>query len=371
MVVSDYKTQFLDKAGTDRLIEDLKIYIDAALSGGIDLTDYVTRQQLQDILNELQIDVDLSAYATREEMQQAIASIDLSGYATTAYVDNAIANVSTGGSADLSNYYTKSETYNKEEVDNLIPSVTDGMDGTTYTPVIGTVTSVPDDTQAGASVTIDEAAKTAKFSFSIPKGQKGDKGDPGQDGARGTPGLNGTNGEDGFSPVATVSKVGNTATITITDKNGTTTASISDGADGTGGGSSGGGDGEVYSTEETAIGTWVDGRTIYRKVINVGKLGAVSNGSNFGLVRQDFSDTDTDVIIRMTALVKYATTCIVVDGSFFNINFNPSTNMATYVSSVVKSQMVFVGDSKRVAFYYGSSFVSYNCTMIIEYIKAA
>lgn len=39
-------------------------------------------------------------------------------------------------------------------------------------------------------------------------------------------------GADGFSPTATVSKVGNTATITITDENGTTTAAIHDGADG-------------------------------------------------------------------------------------------------------------------------------------------
>lgn len=46
----------------------------------------------------------------------------------------------------------------------------------------------------------------------------------------GKQGTNGTNGEDGFSPIATVTKSGNTATITITDKNGTTTAQISDGS---------------------------------------------------------------------------------------------------------------------------------------------
>ena len=40
------------------------------------------------------------------------------------------------------------------------------------------------------------------------------------------------NGEDGYSPSASVSKVDSTATITITDKNGTTTAQISDGTDG-------------------------------------------------------------------------------------------------------------------------------------------
>lgn len=39
-------------------------------------------------------------------------------------------------------------------------------------------------------------------------------------------------GTDGFSPIANVSKSGGTATITITDKNGTTTASVHDGQDG-------------------------------------------------------------------------------------------------------------------------------------------
>ena len=43
-------------------------------------------------------------------------------------------------------------------------------------------------------------------------------------------------GEDGFSPTATVEKVGKVATITITDINGTTSATI---ADGTGSGGSG------------------------------------------------------------------------------------------------------------------------------------
>lgn len=45
-------------------------------------------------------------------------------------------------------------------------------------------------------------------------------------------GADGAAGADGFSPTATVSKAGNTATITITDKDGTTTASINDGEDG-------------------------------------------------------------------------------------------------------------------------------------------
>lgn len=51
-------------------------------------------------------------------------------------------------------------------------------------------------------------------------------------GATGSPGTNGTNGSDGYSPTASVSKSGNVTTITITDKSGTKTATVNDGADG-------------------------------------------------------------------------------------------------------------------------------------------
>lgn len=308
MTVTDSETKFVDKTGLDHTIEELKNYIMEQIAnidtGDIDLSDYVTQEQLQSAVDALDIDIDLSAYATKEELQQAIASIDLSGYATTTYVDNAIANIPIGNDVDLSDYYTKEETYNKEEIENLIPSVTDGKDG--------------------------------------------------QD------------GEDGFSPIATVTKEGKTATITITDKNGTTTASISDGEDGTGGGGSG--SGEVYSTEEIEVGTWIDGRTIYRKVINVGKLGTVSSG-NYGLIREDFSDVNTDTIISMKALLGYSSTRLVVEGGFLNMSLNPSTNISTYVADVTKSQLVFVGDKNFVKLYYGKNYQSYNCTMIIEYVK--
>lgn len=62
--------------------------------------------------------------------------------------------------------------------------------------------------------------------FDVMDGEKGDPGDPGQPGDKGDP------GDDGFSPTASVSKSGSTATITITDKTGTTTATVSDGAKG-------------------------------------------------------------------------------------------------------------------------------------------
>lgn len=61
----------------------------------------------------------------------------------------------------------------------------------------------------------------------------------GNDGQDGSDGQDGADGADGFSPSASVSKSGSIATITITDKNGTTTASVSDGSGVPTGGTSG------------------------------------------------------------------------------------------------------------------------------------
>lgn len=57
----------------------------------------------------------------------------------------------------------------------------------------------------------------------------------GEDGAPGTPGTDGKDGapgQDGYSPSASVSETDTGATITITDKTGTTTAEIKNGKDG-------------------------------------------------------------------------------------------------------------------------------------------
>ena len=190
MVVTDYNEQFLDKRGTDHLIDELKAYIDNLPIGGVDLSDYVTKSELQAKLDALHINIDLSAYATKEELNTAINSIDLSayakktdipdvsryltsipeeyvtetelnakgyltqhqdlsayalkteiptvpsldGYATKEYVDNAIANVPSGGNVDLSNYYTKAET------NALIPS-TEGLATEEY--VNNAVSNIP------------------------------------------------------------------------------------------------------------------------------------------------------------------------------------------------------------------------------------
>ena len=77
----------------------------------------------------------------------------------------------------------------------------------------------------GTVLTITSASGTSSADL---KGEKGDKGDPGG---------SGDPGEDGYSPSAKVERTELGARITITDKDGTTTAEVFDGEGGSGGGS--------------------------------------------------------------------------------------------------------------------------------------
>lgn len=90
------------------------------------------------------------------------------------------------------------------------------------------------------------------------------------DGNDGQNGSDGQDGADGYSPSASVSKSGNKATITITDKDGTTTADVYDGS---------GGGGDVVDVE-------VNGTSVVdsNKVANVTvptKVSDLTNDSGF------------------------------------------------------------------------------------------
>jgi hypothetical protein len=91
----------------------------------------------------------------------------------------------------------------------------DGEAGPANTLSIGTVTKGD---QAGATITGESPNQT--LNLVLPKGDKGEKGDKGN------------TGNDGYSPSASVTQFSGGATITITDKRGTTTATITSGEQG-------------------------------------------------------------------------------------------------------------------------------------------
>lgn len=74
---------------------------------------------------------------------------------------------------------------------------------------------------------------------------------------------------------------------------------ISDGGDGGDGGASAG---EVYSTEETRIGTWIDGKPIYRKV------SSISLKNNTSDQHFDIGLTAVDTVTNLRIIIKRSTT---------------------------------------------------------------
>lgn len=122
-----------------------------------------------------------------------------------------------------------------------------------------------------------------------PKGDPGDpgpKGDPGDPGAQGVagpsgpagpegrPGADGAKGEDGFTPTIEAVKNPGHVALKITNRDGNTTVEIPHGDKGDKGdqgpqGVPGVADigGGVYSADEIVVGTWIDGKPIYRFVI--------------------------------------------------------------------------------------------------------
>lgn len=108
---------------------------------------------------------------------------------------------------------TNTVTANGEVSEHIFTADADGQQVIVTDPYVA-VETVED----GVLLTVRDAHEETQAV--IYNGQKGDKGD------KGNPGV------DGFSPIATVTKSGDVATISITDKNGTTTATVKDGADG-------------------------------------------------------------------------------------------------------------------------------------------
>ena len=91
----------------------------------------------------------------------------------------------------------------------------DGQDGQSATIEVASTTTLP----AGSSATVSNVgtASAARLAFGIPRGDTG---------------AAGADGQDGFSPIASVTQTQSGATISITDEQGTTTASVANGTNG-------------------------------------------------------------------------------------------------------------------------------------------
>jgi len=83
--------------------------------------------------------------------------------------------------------------------------------------------------------------------------------------------------------------------------------------------------GETYSTEETVIGTWIDGKPIYRKVYNI-------TGSN---LTQDVTDLHIDTLVKLDGFIN--------DGMPLNLYMDNSHFCFTHCNSLTEISCSMTG----------------------------
>ena len=146
----------------------------------------------------------IGTVTTVDSMSDAAADIVIDSEAKTATFNFSLpkgANGAIGGKGDKG---AKGDTGEKGE---------DGADGITYTPAIGTVTTVDSASEAAASVDVDSENARATFNFSIPRGQNGLQGIQGEQGPRGIQGEAGKDGEDGTTYIPNIGTVTTVSSI--------------------------------------------------------------------------------------------------------------------------------------------------------------
>ena len=292
MVVTDYNEQFLDKRGTDHLIDELKAYIDSIATGDIDLSNYVTKSELQAKLDALDINIDLSSYATKEELTNAINSIDLSayakktdipslnGYAKTSEIPSKVSELEndsnylssipeeyvTETELNAKGYLTEHQDLSAYALKTEIPSL-DGYATTEY--VDNAIANVP----SGGNVDLSNYYTKAETNALIPS-------------------LEGYATEEYVSTAINsipATDLSNYYTKSETYSKTEVDTLVANSGGSSSGGSSGGGITYAFDTEIATGDTWVDGKPIYMRVINLTDI-KPSGSSGYNLYMPVYKD---------------------------------------------------------------------------------
>lgn len=283
MRVSDSETQFVDKAGLDHAISELKEYISKIQGGDIDLSDYVTKSELQAKLDALDINIDLSSYATKEELTNAINSIDLSsyakkteipslnGYAKTSEIPSKVSQLENDSNylssipeeyvteTELSakGYLTEHQDLSAYALKTEIPTVPslDGYATTEY--VDNAIANVP----SGGTVDLSNYYTKAETNALIPS----------------TEGLATKEYVDNAISNVPTTDLTNYYTKNETYSKTEVDTLVANSGGSSGGGSSSGGITYAFDTEIATGDTWVDGKPIYMRVINITDIKPLSS----------------------------------------------------------------------------------------------
>lgn len=178
---------------------------------------------MADMLDKLETAAETANEAVKQ-IDVAVAKAESAVTEATTAVDNANTAIDNANSAiDTANTAAANAQNVADTVQQKLDAGElngkDGADGTNGADGADGVSPTVSITKADGVTTVTITDKDGTHTAEIADGAKGDKGDTGATGA------------DGYSPTATVTKSGDTATITVTDKSGTTTAEVKDGSD--------------------------------------------------------------------------------------------------------------------------------------------
>lgn len=247
---------------------------------------------------------------------------------------------SSGENVDLSDYYTKSQ------IDDIVKKLPSGSTG------VGI---------SGVSIN-----SVGHLIVSLTDGTNTDVGNV--VGKNGTNGVDGQDGADGFSPQI-VENAENTDTqykLDITTAAGTfTTPNLKgkDGQDGTGG-SGGGASSEVYSTDEIEVGTWIDGKPIYQKVVPV----TLSSTAKSGSVASDVTKIESTVsaLVDMRAVRTQSQFMVMSTTHIMNTSISYITSFADFKDAILSMSLAKDG---TLFIHHGYKYNGWKLNIILKYVK--
>ena len=381
MVVTDYNEQFLDKRGTDHLIDELKAYIDSISNGNVDLSDYVTKEELQAKLDALDINIDLSSYATKEELTQAINSIDLSayakktdipsldGYAKTSEIPSKVSQLEndsnylssipeeyvTETELNAKGYLTEHQDLSAYALKTEIPSL-DGYATTQY--VDNAIANVP----SGGNVDLSNYYTKAETNALIPS----------------TDGLATTEYVDNAVSNIPTTDLSNYYTKAETySKTEVDTLVANSGGSGGGGGASG--ITYAYDTEIATGDTYFDGRPIYMRIFHINPLSsAPSDAITYGNYKNQtpFADKiiSTEPVWFTTSSTQNVFTGNIVQ-SFYPATGSSGSAAVSAVNRLLKTvawvQAWQTSSEFAITVTRGQDMYNYACDVFVKYVKSA
>ncbi|MGN0416388.1 MAG: hypothetical protein ACI4EZ_00355, partial [Anaerostipes faecalis] len=272
-----------------------------------------------------------------------------------------------GVEIDLSDYYTKSQ------IDDMVKELPSGSTGVGIASVSindsgHLIVTLTDGTSTDLGNVVGRDGTNGKDGVDGTNGKDGVNGKDGTNGIDGKDGINGVDGKDGadgFSPQI-VENAENTDTqykLDITTSTGTFTTPNLKGQDGSAGSSGGGGaTSEVYSTEETEIGTWINGEPIYQKVVPITFKKEASSGS---VTSEAFNvGTTISALVDLKAIRAEPQYMLMSTTHIINTSISGITSFSDFKNAILSMSLTNDG---TLFVYHGSKYNGWSFNIILKY----